>query len=406
MQRETNRDRMRRILGEDGFAQIFQPIDAAAGLPNEAYWSEEWFRMEQELIFRRSWVFAGARAELPEPGNVKPIEIAGTPIVLAHDRDGMIRGFQNVCRHRGMQLVAGPCKKAAITCPYHRWTYGLNGKLRARPHFDGPNESGAVKGEGGEKLDLIPVRTEEFFGCLFVNVSGGADPLDEWMAPVLDQLKGYDLSAIRWAGKRDFAVEANWKLVYENYMEGYHVFSLHPRLIDFAPMDVRWSGEWRGSTFVNGYRFPKLEEGRGVDLPHYPGLSEEDSMKGQWFLTMPHFAVEVYPDQFTVLVAYPEAPDRCREELHVFVIGDEAATGEKYRKEREDIIQMWDDLNLEDISVLKGLQQGRRCYGYDGGRLSHHWEQPTLAYARKIIELMADSEDYAAQPCNAASAPA
>ncbi|MBO9446928.1 aromatic ring-hydroxylating dioxygenase subunit alpha [Ruegeria sp. R14_0] len=391
--KETNLDRMRRILGEEGYAQLFRSIDQAAGLPNQAYWSEEWFQMEQELIFRRSWVFAGARAEIAEPGAMKPIEIAGTPIVLVHGRDGVIRGFQNVCRHRGMQLVTEPCKKATLTCPYHRWAYGLDGKLRARPHFDGPNEAGIFKDGGGDKLNLIPVRIEEFFGCLFVNISGTAEPLDVWMKPVLDQLRGYDLSAIRWAGKRDFEVEANWKLVYENYMEGYHVFALHPRLLEFAPMDVRWSGEWRRSTFVNGYRFPKLEEGRGMGLPHYPALSEEDSMKGQWFLTMPHFAVEIYPDQFTVLVAYPEAPDHCREELHVFVIGDEAATGERYEKERTDLINMWDDLNKEDISVLKGLQQGRRCSGYDGGRLSPHWEGPTLSYSQKIIELMADGDD-------------
>ncbi|MEM6670198.1 MAG: aromatic ring-hydroxylating dioxygenase subunit alpha [Pseudomonadota bacterium] len=388
MTSESPQERMRRILGPDGYAQLFRPIEEAAGLPNAAYWSEEWFQMEQELIFRRAWVFGGARAEIAEPGAMKPIEIGGVPIILVHGQDGVIRGFQNVCRHRGMQLVSQPCKKATVTCPYHLWTYGLDGKLRARPHFNGPNQSDTFRDGGGEKLNLIPIRVEEFFGCLFVNVSGDAEPLDVWMAPVLEQLEGYDLSAIRWAGKLDFEIESNWKLVYENYMEGYHVFALHPRLLKFAPMDLRWSGEWRGNTFINGYRFPEIQEGRGEGLPHYPNLSQENRMRGQWFLTMPHFAVEIFPDQFTILVAYPEAPDRCREELHVFLIGDEAATGETYAKERNAVIQMWDDLNKEDISILKGMQQGRRCTGYDGGRLSPHWEGPTLGYARKVIEMM------------------
>ena len=132
-----------------------------------------------------------------------------------------------------------------------------------------------------------------------------------------------------------------------------------------------------------------MEEGRGAGLPHYPGLPEEDSKRGQWFLTMPHFAVEVFPDQFTVLVAYPDAPDHCREELHVFLIGDDAATGDAYAAERHAVIQMWGDLNAEDISILKGMQQGRRCTGYDGGRLSPHWEGPTLSFARKVVEMMA-----------------
>jgi len=385
---ETTERRMRRILGREGYARIFNPIERATGLPNAAYWSHEWYEMERELIFRRSWVFAGARAELPEPGSMKPVEIGGIPIVLIHGQDGEIRAFQNVCRHRGMRLVDRPCKRTTLTCPYHMWTYGLNGHLRARPHYGGPDKTDTFRNGGGEKLDLVPVHVEGFHGCLFVNVSGTADPLDVWMAPVLDQLEGRDLSSIRWAGKLDFDIEANWKLAYENYMENYHVFALHPRLLKFAPMDIRGAGAWHGNTFVNGYRFPEMEAGRGEGLPHYPGLSEEDAMRGQWFLTMPHFAVEIFPDQFTVLVAYPEAPDRCREELHVFLIGDEAATGETYARQREEVFRMWNDLNVEDISILHGMQQGRRCTGYDGGRLSPYWEGPTLGYARKIVEMM------------------
>lgn len=385
---ESTEQRLKGILGETGYAQLFRPIEEAAGLPNAAYCSEDWLALEQELIFRRSWVFAGARAEIAEPGAMKPVEIGGVPIVLVHGRDGVIRGFQNVCRHRGMQLVGEPCKTATITCPYHLWSYGLDGKLRARPHFHGPNKPDSFKSGGGEALDLIPIRVEELFGCLFANISGSADPLEVWMAPILKQLEGYDLSAIRWAGKLDFEIEGNWKLVYENYMENYHVFALHPRLLKFAPMEIRGAGAWHGNTFTNGYRFPEMEAGRGEGLPHYPGLSAEDSQRGQWFLTMPHFAVEVFPDQFTVLVAYPEAPGRCREELHVFLIGDEAATGARYAAERDAVLRMWYELNIEDISILRGMQQGRRCPGYDGGRLSPHWDGPTLGFSRKVVEML------------------
>lgn len=380
-------EQARRILGAEGLAQVFRPIEEAAGLPNAAYWSREWFELEQERIFRRAWVFAGARAEVPEPGDVKPIEVGGVPILIVHGRDGAIRAFQNVCRHRGMQLATEPCRKTTLTCPYHSWSYGLDGRLRARPHFHGPNRGETFREGGGSTLDLIPVRLSEFYGCLFVNVSGSAEPLESWMQPVVDSLAGYDLAAIRWAGKIDFEVEANWKLVYENYMEGYHVFALHPRLLKFAPMEARIPGAWIGNTFVNGYRFAEVEPGRGEGLPHYPGLVGEATHTGTWFLTMPHFAVEVFPDQFTVLVAYPEGPDRCREELHVFLIGEEAATGARYADARAEVLKMWEDLNNEDISILAGMQQGRRCPGYDGGRLSPHWEGPTLDYARRIIEL-------------------
>ncbi len=380
--------RVKALLGQEDYLRALAPLEEASGLPNPAYWSEEWFELEQERIFRRAWVFAGARAEIPTPGDVKPMEVGGVPFMLVHGSDGEIRAFQNVCRHRGMRLIDGPCHKAAFTCPYHNWTYGLDGRLRARPHFHGPDKGDTFKDGGGELLDLIPVRIAEFHGCLFVNISGTAEPLETWMRPVLDELKGYDLSAIRWAGKIDFEVQSNWKLVYENYMENYHVFVLHPRLLEFAPMNIRSSGEWRRNTFTNGYRFPKMEAGRGAGLPHYPGLSDENAARGVWFLTMPHFAVEVFPDQFTVLVAYPEAPDRCREELHIFLIGDEAATGDSFAKARDEVFTMWQDLNNEDIAILNGMQHGRRCPGYDGGRLSPHWEGPTQSYSRKIIEMM------------------
>ena len=380
--------RVKSLLGEEGYNQALAPLEQASGLPNPAYWSRDWFELEQERIFRRAWVFAGARAEIPEPGDVKPLDVGGVPIMLVHGPDGQIRAFQNVCRHRGMRLVDEPCHKGAFTCPYHNWTYSLDGALRARPHFHGPGKGDTFKDGGGALLDLIPVRIAEFHGCLFANISGTADPLDNWMQPILDQLAGFNLNAIRWAGKIDFEINTNWKLVYENYMENYHVFALHPRLTEFAPMETRSAGAWHGNTFANGYRFAEMEAGRGDGLPHYPGLSAEDASRGTWFLTMPHFAVEVFPDQFTVLVAYPEAPDRCREELHIFLIGDEAATGDRLADARNEVFTMWRDLNNEDISILEGMQNGRRCPGYDGGRLSPHWEGPTQSYSRKIIEMM------------------
>lgn len=377
--------RVKALIGEDGYAQAFAAIEDASGLPNAAYWSQEWLALEQECVFRRSWVFAGAEAEIPDPGCMKPIEIGGAPLIIVRGRDGIVRAFHNVCRHRGAKLVTAPCEKSSLTCPYHAWNYGLDGKLRARPHFYGPDQVDKLAGGGGEKLDLLPVRTETWNGCIFVNVSGDAEALRTWLSPLLARTNAYDFSTIRWAGKLDFEVQANWKLVYENYMEGYHVFSVHPRLLKFAPMNIRWSGEWDSHVFYNDYVFPEIQEGRGDGLPHYPNLSDDDAKRGLWFLCFPHFAAEVYPDQFTLLVSYPIAPDKTREELHVFLIGD-AATSDTHANERTALIKMWDELNREDLGILELLQQGRRSPAYDGGRLSPHWEEPTHQFGRRIVD--------------------
>ena len=378
-------DKVKHLLGEEGFDQTFAAIEDASGLPNAAYWSEEWLKLEQERVFQRSWVFAGAAAEIPNPGDMKTVQIGGAPLIIVRGRDNEIRALHNVCRHRGAKLVTEPCQKTVLTCPYHNWSYALDGKLISRPHFFGPDQHDVIKGGGGPKLDLVEARCENWNGCLFVNVSGDAEPVEQWLAPMFDRTKNYDFSKIRWAGKLDFEINANWKLVYENYMEGYHVFAVHPRLLKFAPMNLRWSGEWTKHVFYNDYIFPEVEEGRGEGLPIYPNLPDDDAKRGLWFLCFPHFAAEVYPDQFTLLVSYPVAPNKTHEELHVFLIGD-AATEDDYAEPREALIKMWDDLNKEDIGMLERLQQGRLSPAYDGGRLSPHWEGPTHQFGRRIVE--------------------
>ena len=383
--------RVKKLLGPTGFAQACAPIDRAKGLPNAAYWSDEWLELEQERIFRRSWVFAGAAAEIPDIGDMIPLEIGGAPVVLLRDSAGKLRAFHNVCRHRGTKLVTGPCQQRVITCPYHAWCYGLDGRLRARPHFQGPDSHETLDGGGKGTCDLVPVRLEVWNGCAFLDLSGEAEPLVDWLAPLLQRCKGYDFGAIRWAGKIGFEVAANWKLVYENYMEGYHVFAVHPRLLEFAPMSSRWSGAWEDEVFYNDYLFESTEAGRGAGLPHYPGLVGDDCRRGLWFLGFPQFAAEVYPDQFTVLSARPLAPNRTEEALHIFLIG-EAATSDRYAEARGAVFEMWDDLNREDLAMLERLQQGRRSPAFDGGHLSPHWEGPTHAFCRKVVEKILEAE--------------
>jgi len=373
------------LLGEHGYTQAFAPIEEASGLPNTAYWSPEWLALEQTRLFHRNWVFAGAEAEIPDSGDIKPLIVGGAPMILVRDEHGKLRCFHNVCRHRGAQLIGTRCSRRSITCPYHAWNYGLDGRLRRRMHFAGPGSIETFDHGCDPKLDLVPARVETWNGCVFVDISGRAAPLDEWLSPLAKRTQGYDFSAIRWAGRIDFDVKANWKLVFENYMEGYHVFSVHPQLLEFAPMNLRWSGEWLDHLFYNDYVFSKTDAGRGEHLPHYPGLAGDDARRGLWFLCFPHFAAEVYPDQFTVLATYPVAPDLTREELHVFLIGD-AATSIDYQNARKSVFRMWDSLNREDLSVLEQLQQGRRSPAYDGGRLSPHWEGPTHQFGRHVIE--------------------
>lgn len=384
--------RVRALLGDTGVKNADAPTESARGLPNVAYTEPRWLDLERTTVFWSNWLFVAAAAELSEPGSLLPVEFAGMPLLLVRDGEGMVRGYHNVCRHRGAVLVDAPCTRSSIVCPYHRWSYGLDGSLRNRPHYLGPDLHDRVDGRGGPDVDLVPVRTATWNGCVFVNPSGDAPGLDQWLKPVTDRILQYDLSVLRWVGKLTFEVAANWKLVYENYMEGYHVFSLHPRLLRHAPMKVRWSGEWRDRGFYNDYVAPALTQGRGGALPHFPGLDDVDSRRGLWFLRFPQFAAEVFADQLSILATRPVAPDRTIEEIHLFVVGDEAATDPSFSELRAELTEMWRELNGEDVEVLERLQRGRGSPAHDGGRFSPAWEGPTHEFARILLQEMTGQE--------------
>jgi choline monooxygenase len=377
--------RVTSILGEAGLRQVFNPIEAASGLPNAAYWSRDWFDLETERLFRRGWVFVAADAELEGVGAMKPMTVGGTPVMLVRGEDKTVRAFHNVCRHRGTQLLTEPCRKRSITCPYHAWNYRLDGTLRSRPYFKGPKEVERFDVGDAPELALYPIRLASWNGCHFIDLSGAAPDLEDWLRPMLDRTRAFDFSRIRWIGKSGYTIKANWKLVLENYMEGYHVFAAHPRLIDHAPMDVRWSGEWMEHVFYNDYVAPRITEGRGDGLPHYPGLSEEDARRGMWFACLPNFAAEVYADQFVILATYPVAPDETYEELHFFVVGEEAASEDRHAEGRAELMKMWHDLNLEDVELLERLQRGRASIAFDGSRMSPAWEGPAHTLSRQIV---------------------
>lgn len=373
------------IIGESGIRQTFSDIGGISGLPNAAYQDPRWLDLENRQIFARNWVFVGTDGELAEPGAIKPLEVGGTAIFLVRGNDGIVRGFHNVCRHRGTQLVEAPCKKSAIICPYHAWGFRLDGTIRSRPHFHGADQIEKFPEEGDTRLNLYAIRTESWNGCHFVDLSGEAPALLDWLQPMLNRTQAFDFSLIRWIGKTTYTIKSNWKLVLENYMEGYHVFAAHPRLIAHAPMDVRWSGEWMEHVFYNDYVAPQLTEGRGDALPHYPNLSEDDMRRGMWFAALPNFAAEVYADQFVVLATYPIAPDETMEELHFFVVGDDAQTSPDHAMGREELMKMWHDLNLEDVGLLERLQRGRKSVAFEGSNMSPAWEGPAHQLSQQIV---------------------
>ena len=208
-------------------ASVTQPVERANGLPNALYTSSEALDLERERIFKAGWVCIGFGKDVPEPGDTRPIDLLGMPLLLLRDREGEVRVFENVCRHRGMILVDQPKNfGGVIRCPYHSWCYSLDGKLRATPHVGGPGIN-AHESIDRDTIGLTVIATGMFMDAVFVNISRDAAPFEDWIAPVRARLADFADRPL-FAGGED----SNFKL------------------------DVGATGNWRSRTIAKAIMYP------------------------------------------------------------------------------------------------------------------------------------------------------
>ncbi len=377
------------FFDEEQLARLHGPTETGSALPNAAYTSEAFHRLEQDTVFRKSWVFAAFHHQLKNPGDRYPVDIAGRPVVVVCGEDGKIRAFHNVCRHRGAKLVNEPqssCKP--LVCPNHSWSYSLEGKLLARPHFYGGGKHDHNR-ETCHRADLREIRCDTWHDWIFVNLDGSAPELNQYLKPVTDRLSGYDFTALQIGSTLEFDIKANWKLAIENFIEPYHVFSCHPWLHSFVSMEERTAPEFQDHVLLCGYEFRKTDPARGEGLPYFPDLPEEKGHRGDWFVLFPNFALEVFPDQVDVFIATPTGIDQCRETIALYFIGD-GAHADRYSEGRNAVIQNWLDLNREDIGIIERMQAGRSSEGFDGGVLSPYWDPVLQHFARLVYRGMSE----------------
>ena len=368
------------------FERTGWPIDdGGSGLPNHCYTSDEWLRAERERLFARTWMLAGFQHDIPRPGDVQPVTVAGMPLLLLRDREGEVRCFHNVCRHRGTTLVDGPCRSLqALTCPYHAWSYALDGRLLTRPHFHGAGHHDVIE-KGGDAPGLVTVRHALLHDLIFVNLSGDAPAFEDHVAFFLDKTAAYDLASLRYAATVSFEIAGNWKLVYENYIDCYHIFSAHPRLNNFADMSGREPLATHGHWLWTRYEFDAPEPGRGVGLPYYPGLEARWRHTCSAFHLFPTACFHIWPDQLALIHHRELSPGRTHEDIHLYFVGD-AATDPAFADARESVAELWRELNGEDVGVIERMQQGRSSGGFDGGVLSPYWDRPTQHFARLVAK--------------------
>jgi Rieske 2Fe-2S family protein len=335
-------------------------------LPSAWYRDARIFELEQQRIFAREWFCVGREEELASPGEHKLLNVVGESILLVRNRSGALRAFYNVCRHRGAQLcriagapaVPGMAVQGGVTagrsivCPYHQWTYDLDGRLIAAPHMaDTPGFDKA-------SIRLYPVAVDTWGGFLFVHLT------PEDAKPLLSQLRGiaartarYPLSELRVGHSLRYEVTANWKAICENYNECYHCGGVHPELCAVVPAFRAAGGgqlDWsRGIAHREGaYTF--THSGTTTRRP-FPGLNEDERTRHKGEVIYPNLFVSLACDHVAAFILEPQGPDRTNITCH-FLFEPEAIARPNF--DPSDTVEFWDITNRQDWTICESVQRG------------------------------------------------
>jgi glycine betaine catabolism A len=340
-------------------------------LPSSYYWSEEIFNQEKERIFFREWFCAGREEQLANPGDFVVLDVVGESILVVRSKDGSLKAHYNVCRHRGARLCASESEQigsdhvqlkggvlgvTGIRCPYHQWTYSLDGHLLHAPHF--------VDSAGFSKSDfsLYPVDLETWGGFFFLNLSPGEPPktsrtLPQQLGEIISRVQRYPLSDLRIVATITYEVPANWKAILENYNECYHCGGLHPELCEIVPAFRQQDGaqlDWeRGIPHREGASTFSFS-GTTTRAP-FPGLNEDEKVRHKGELIYPNFMLSLAADHVTAFLLWPKNAQETRITCHFLFHPDEI---DKTGFAPDDAIEFWDLVNRQDWAICKRVQQG------------------------------------------------
>ena len=359
-------------------------------LPGEAYTSEHFARLERATVFHRNWVHAAGSHEVAEPGDVLPVSVAGMPIVLVRQRDGSLRGFHNVCRHRGCLLVTAPQQQRPLmTCKFHAWGYGLDGHLARTPYWS-KEDGTADPGFDPHAFGLLAVATAEWCGQVFVRLSAEGPSFEEHIAPMEARWKPYDLSLLRYGLQATYEVAANWKLVIQNYLDTYHLPFLHPQL-GSVEQAKNYDDVNEADTLIGiFYRAGAADKDKGVGaMPVIPGLSPKLMAGQDVVLLYPNTLVELVPSHMMTIRIIPAGPELTREVMTFHFVGD-AATAPEYAAAREALAKSWDKLNEQDFGVVTAWQAAQHSpAAADQPEVSPLWEKSGAAFRARLVREVA-----------------
>jgi choline monooxygenase len=331
------------------------PLAEAHTIPAAWYTDARIAALEQQNVFSRTWQAVGRKEQVEKPGQFVTAAVAGEPIVIVRGSDNQLRAFFNVCRHHAMTVMTVPCGTAQhLRCPYHGWTYNLEGELRGMTEFEGVCDFDRAKN------GLVPVRVEAWEKFIFVNLDPQAAPLEDCLGELVARVQPLGLSALKFVERRSYTQQCNWKVYVDNFLDGgYHVPHMHKGLNSVL--------DYTNYTIENLDRCCVQSSPVAVDSSSESNAAAtRKGDRAYYFWQYPNFMLNWYEGYLDTNLVIPLGVDRC-EVIFDFYFADTSAAQMPYICKSMEVSER---VQQEDIVICDGVQRGLSSRAYQAGRLS------------------------------------
>jgi choline monooxygenase len=347
---------------------VNEQIECAHTLASRFYTDPAVLDIEKERIFRPTWQLLGTlshacgevngvKRTIADPESFFTADVCGEPVVVVRDKQGMLRAFSNVCRHRAGPIASGSGCKSVLRCGYHGWTYTLDGRLIGTPDVEG------VEFFDRSTMGMVPLRLETWEQFIFVNFDREAEPLSVYLGDIPEQARGFQFDGLQFTERRDYVIACNWKVYVDNYLEGYHIPIAHPGLM----REIDYS-QYRTETFrYHSQQFAPIRAMKPEEAGerfYAPGTGLQEAL---YFWIFPNLMLNIYPDNVSTNLIVPVSHEKT---LTIFEWFFHDAGSEKTQERMKKAIDFSDEVQQEDIGLCENVQRGLRSATYDRGRYS------------------------------------
>lgn len=354
-------------------------------IPPRCYSSDAVLDQERESIFRRLWVGIGRADQFAKKGDYEAMELAGIPVIVLRDGDGNLRAFANTCRHRGARLLDGSGNVRGITCPFHVWTYRLDGKLAGAPRMKD------IEGFRKEDNGLIAYATAEVDGFAFVHLGGNPQPIEESLGDFSTMHSPWPLADLVTARRRVFDVNCNWKAFLDVFNEYYHLSAVHPKSINniYTEPDPgdQTTGHYATQFGVTDGTGGLLQDEQEFALPKIPGLEGRNATGSRYTWLFPTVTFSASLDALWVYEAYPLTATSCRVAQSVCLHPD-TFEADRFEEKVDRYFARMDAAIDEDIPALENQQKGFASPEAKSGYLCTTHEPSVAKFARWYAGVM------------------